>query len=563
MNADVLLEHFHRLGDAPDAVPRLRRFILDLAVRGKLVSQDPKEESASRLLEQIRKDIATSARTGRNRPDEANDLVEEDELPFSVPEGWVTTRLASVAMSLDHMRSPINSTERDQRIEGKAPDSLFPYYGATQQQGWIDEYLFDEELVLLGEDGVPFFDDLRPKAYIITGKTWVNNHAHVFRVIRASSRFILFYLNTFNYQGRVAGATRGKLNKSKAIDIPMALPPLPEQHRIVAKVDELMALCDRLEAAQQEREQRRTRLTAASWQALTPGQSPGQAESDPNASRFALDQLPALTTRPQQIAALRQTILDLAVRGRLVKQDEKDEPAEVLLKRIDSWRQAAVAAKEIRLPRKPLSAITAVDIPYEAPSGWEWARLGTLIYIHSGDGLTAEAMQDGPVPVYGGNGVNGYHNASNVQAPTIVIGRVGYYCGSIHVTPDRAWVTDNAFITEFCQEAIDADFLVLLLKATNLKEDEGATAQPVISGSKIYPLVVGLPPLAEQRGIVAKVDELMRLCDALEAALVRGEEVKGRLLEAVLAGPPAAGPGGAVSKTYDEPKGEVRMAAEP
>jgi type I restriction enzyme S subunit len=160
--------------------------------------------------------------------------------------------------------------------------------------------------------------------------------------------------------------------------------------------------------------------------------------------------------------------------------------------------------------------------------------LGQVIYIHSGDGLTAEAMRGGSIPVFGGNGINGYHDTPNVQQPTVVIGRVGYYCGSIHVTPSKAWVTDNAFITEFCSEAIFRSFLALLLRATNLKEKEDATAQPVISGSKIYPIVVGLPPLAEQHRIVAKVEELLALCDRLEAQLNTAQTESRRLLEALL-----------------------------
>ena len=103
-------------------------------------------------------------------------------------------------------------------------------------------------------------------------------------------------------------------------------------------------------------------------------------------------------------------------------------------------------------------------------------------------------MKGGSIPVFGGNGINGYHDQSNVNQPTIVIGRVGYYCGSIHVTPTSAWITDNAFITNFSHNEIYLRFLALLLTGTNLKEDENATAQPVISGSKIYPIVVGLPP---------------------------------------------------------------------
>jgi type I restriction enzyme S subunit len=122
-----------------------------------------------------------------------------------------------------------------------------------------------------------------------------------------------------------------------------------------------------------------------------------------------------------------------------------------------------------------------------------------------------------------------------VDQQTIVIGRVGYYCGSIHVTPPKAWITDNAFITHFCQDSIYLRFLVLLLNGTNLKENENATAQPVISGSKIYPIVVGLPPLPEQRRIVAKVDSLMALCDRLEASLDTATTTRRRLLDALLA----------------------------
>jgi len=130
--------------------------------------------------------------------------------------------------------------------------------------------------------------------------------------------------------------------------------------------------------------------------------------------------------------------------------------------------------------------------------------------------------------------VNGYHDVFNIAEPTIVIGRVGYYCGSVHLTPERAWVTDNAFITKFCSREIFLEFLILLLKATNLKENENATAQPVISGSKIYPIVVGIPPLAEQHRIVAKLDKLMTLFDELEAGLIATATTRCQLLEAML-----------------------------
>jgi type I restriction enzyme S subunit len=194
----------------------------------------------------------------------------------------------------------------------------------------------------------------------------------------------------------------------------------------------------------------------------------------------------------------------------------------------------AIKQKLIREPRKELAAVSNGTSPFQLPHQWEWARLGEVIYIQSGDGLTAANMKDGSIPVFGGNGINGHHDTFNVDTPTIVIGRVGYYCGSIHITPEKAWITDNAFVTHFCPALFSLHFLSLLLATTNLKENEGATAQPVISGSKIYPLIVAIPPLAEQNRIVAKVDELMALCDQLEAQLSTTRTDSRRLLESVL-----------------------------
>lgn len=161
-------------------------------------------------------------------------------------------------------------------------------------------------------------------------------------------------------------------------------------------------------------------------------------------------------------------------------------------------------------------------------------RLQQIIKISSGDGLTALNMdKEGKIPVFGGNGITGYHNKENVSKPTLVVGRVGYYCGSVHITPASAWVTDNAFVTTFSEENIYLYFLYWLLKGTNLKENENATAQPVISGRKLYPIVLGLPPTAEQHRIVAKVNELMSLCDALKTRINQAQTTQVHLADAI------------------------------
>ena len=170
-----------------------------------------------------------------------------------LPEGWVETELSNIIEVLDSQRIPINSDERNARILGKQADELYPYYGATGKVGVIDGYLFDEPLVLLGEDGVPFLDIARNKAFQVSGKTWVNNHAHVIKAARFVSQnsFLTHYLNVFNYEGYVTGTTRLKLTQEAMRRIPIPLPPLAEQVRIADKLD---ALLSRVEAGRERLE---------------------------------------------------------------------------------------------------------------------------------------------------------------------------------------------------------------------------------------------------------------------------------------------------------------------
>jgi len=166
----------------------------------------------------------------------------------SLPQGWAITKLEDLVSILDSMREPVNNSERQNRIEGKPNSELFPYYGATGEVGKIDNYLFDEELVALGEDGVPFLDAKKSKAYMLRGKTWVNNHAHVLKAIDGitTNSFILNFLNQFDYLGYVNGGTRLKLTQANMRNIPVPLPPLTEQQQIAAKLDELLAQVDTL-----------------------------------------------------------------------------------------------------------------------------------------------------------------------------------------------------------------------------------------------------------------------------------------------------------------------------
>ncbi|MER8452762.1 restriction endonuclease subunit S [Mesorhizobium sp. M1428] len=523
MNADRLLDAFNRLGDEPETVQQFRKLVVGLAMSGKLVAPHEAVMDPASLLKQIEVKKRILVQQGVIRKQNPSAALSLEDLPkgFNNPANFV--RLGSIAR-----------IEKGLTGIMKAEPGPYPLVVTAEDRTTCDHFDFDGAativpLVSSAGHGKASLQRLHyQEGKFALGSILAAIFPHAPELI--SARFLFEYLTAFKDEllvSQMIGTANVSLSVGKVSDVPVPLIS-PSTQR---KVDEMMALCDRLEAARAGREGVRDRLAAASLARLNaPDPETFQADAG-----FALDALPALTTRPDQIKALRQAILNLAVRGKLVPQDPKDEPAFELLKRIRAWQRREIEQKRIRAPRKPLAPIKADDSQYPKPTGWAFARLGELIYIQSGDGLTAANMKDGPVPVFGGNGINGYHDQSNVYQPTIVIGRVGYYCGSIHVAPPSAWITDNAFITHFSQGDIYLRFLVLLLTGTNLKEDENATAQPVISGSKIYPIVVGLPPLAEQHRIVAKVDALIALCDQLEASLNVTAATCRRLLDALLA----------------------------
>ena len=191
---------------------------------------------------QFRRSLLHAAFTGA--------LTGHDPSTSELPDGWKLDRLDAVVEVLDSKRKPINAKQREER-----PGTV-PYYGATGQVGTIDEALFDEPLVLLGEDGVQFFDPDKPKAYEIDGPAWVNNHAHVLRPDedKIPRRLLVHYLNQFDYRGSANGTTRLKLTQKAMNAIPIVLPPLEEQHQIVeileghlSRLDAAMAVADAVE----------------------------------------------------------------------------------------------------------------------------------------------------------------------------------------------------------------------------------------------------------------------------------------------------------------------------
>ena len=320
--------------------------------------------------------------------------------------------------------------------------------------------MFDEKLLLIGEDGANLLSKSKNNAFFAEGKYWVNNHAHV---LDATDKNLLEYvaivINAIKLDDYITGSAQPKLSQDNLNKIPIVLPPLSEQKRIMEAIIHWSLLIEQIE----------------------------QNKIDLQAS----------------IKQAKSKVLDLAIHGKLVSQDLNDEPASELLKRIN-----------------PKAEITCDNPQYgKLPKGWCETTLGNTIVIKSGDAIKVRDNRIGKYPIYGGNGITGYNESYNVDGINIIIGRVGFYCGSVHYVNNKIWVTDNAFVTKIMGNVYTPKFLYYLLQQYDLQQYSNSTAQPVISGKTVYPINVMLPPLSEQYRIVAKIEELFSQLDKIESSL--------------------------------------------
>lgn len=309
-------------------------------------------------------------------------LIPKEEQPYEIPDSWVWGyMLFAFAECLDKYRKPVNSAERANRI-GK-----IPYYGATGQVGWIDDFLIDDELVLVGEDGAPFLDLLKNKAYMIQGKAWVNNHAHILKSFYGhfGNLYLLNYLNVFDFSKYVNGTTRLKLTQSKLAEIPIPIPPKKEQQRIVEKIDSLFE---------------KTKKAKELIQAVK-----------------------------EEIEMRKISILDKAFRGELTKNWRRENKTgsvlellqEIQNEKMKKWEEECREAekngskkpKKIKISKLEEMIVPKEEEPYEIPDTWKWVRLENIVTI-LGDGLHG-------TPKYDENGEYYFVNGSNLNFKNIVI----------------------------------------------------------------------------------------------------------------------------------------------
>lgn len=522
MNAAILLQHYVRIADAPDAIAQLRRFVLDLAVRGKLVQQDENDEPADELLKRIAAERTRLAKSGEIR--KPKPLPAVDEPAFAIPASWAWAAIREI------------TSDRGQQV----PNAAFTYIDVTAINK--EDGIVAEPKVLSAAEAPSRARKITRKGDVIYScvRPYLLNVAVIerdfdpapiastaFAILNGYGlvlpRYIWIVLRSPFMLECVKDTQRGQaypaINDADFAELPFPLPPLAEQQRIVAKVEELMDLCDQLEAARAEREAGRDKLTTATLARLN--------APDPDTFsayvRFALDNLIPLTPRPDQIKQLRQTILNLAVQGKLVEQDANDEP--VAEPYIDPSKQKS------------------------SPAGWGSLNFAKFCNLEGGNQPPKSQFLSEPKKGYvqlfqirdfGQKGVPTYIPIAAARSQSregdILIGRYGASVGKIFWARNGAY---NVAMAKFVwpKEALIAQFAYLLLKSEFLQgplAKATRSAQAGFNKGDLADIDFPLPPREEQRRIVGKVDELMTLCDQLEASLTEGEQIRSRLLESLL-----------------------------
>jgi len=330
------------------------------------------------------------------------------------------------------------------------------------------------------------------------------------------------------------GTTVAGIKQEELLSYVIGLPPLPEQHRIVAKVDELMLLCDQLE--KQTEDSITAHKTLVETLLATLSNSGNTAAFNQNWTRIA-EHFDTLFTTEHSIDQLKQTVLQLAVMGKLVPQDPNDEPASVLLEKIAAEKEQLIKDKKIK-KQKPLPAITEDEKPFKVPSGWEWSRLPDIGELARGKskhrprndrslyvGGTIKLVQTGDVAR--SNGVIETHTAlynetglaqSRLWPKGTMCITIAANIADTGILSFDACFPDSVVGFSTFDKSINVKYFEYFIRTakSNLESFAPATAQKNINLEILGQLLVPLPPAKELKAIVCKIDELMVLCDQLK-----------------------------------------------
>ena len=541
-------------------IKKLRELILELAVRGKLVPQDESDEPASELLKRIATEKAKLIAEGKIKKSKPLAEITDDEKPFELPKGWEwvcintighdwgqktpTSDFTYIEVSAIDSKAGIISTPQLVEFENAPSRARKIVKAGTVIYSTVRPYLLN--IAVIEQEFIP--EPIASTAFAIV---------HPF--CSMPPRYFLFFFRSPIFVSYVESVQMGiaypAINDGQFFSGLLPLPPLAEQHRIVAKVDELMALCDQLENQHNNAAEAHEKLVTHLLGTLT--QSQNAEDFNTHWQRIS-EHFDTLFTTEASIDALKQTLLQLAVMGKLVPQDPNDEPASELLKRIQAEKAKLVAEGKIKKD-KPLAEITEEEQPFDLPVGWEWIRVSTIAeIITSGSRDWAKYLSnEGAKFITMGNLSRGSYNLrlenmryvnppedgegsrTKLKEDDLLISITGDV-GNLGRIPENfgdAYINQHTCLLRFisdCRNRYFPETLRSPMAISQFIEPQRGIKNSFRLGD-LAEMVIPLPPKNEQHRIVAKVDELMAICDHLKSKITSANQLQQKLADVLVA----------------------------
>lgn len=544
-------------GDSVYGIKKLRELILELAVRGKLVPQDPNDEPASELLKRIHAEKAKLIAKGKIKKNKLLQPINKEEIPFDLPQGWEWARLGFIGYTQTGATPSKSKSESfGADFPFIKPGDIYHNYINYSNEGLTFRGADDSGRIAQPGSLLMVCIGTIGKCNLIDRNCSFNQQINSITPYLFDSRYLLsvcrsIYFNTQAWS-RSSSTTIAILNKGKWEEILIPIPSIKEQHRIVSKVEELMALCHQMETQHINAAEAHEKLVSHLLGTLTQSQS--AEEFSENWQRIAAH-FDTLFTTESSIDALKQTILQLGVMGKLVPQDPNDEPASELLKRIKAEKAKLVAEGKIK-KEKYLSPIADNEKPFDLPKGWEWSSFPEIGELARGKSKHRPRndpvlYKDGSIPliqtgdVARADGVISTHTASynRIGLEQSRLWPVGTMCITI-----AANIADSAILGfDACfpdsvvgfipyLNEIDVRFYEFFLRTakSHLEDYAPSTAQKNINLEILGSIFIPVPPLEEIKRIVTKIDELIILCEQLKSRIAEGNLLQRKIADVMV-----------------------------
>ncbi|MBP1909683.1 restriction endonuclease subunit S [Methanolobus bombayensis] len=546
MNPNSFFENFFLLAETPNGIQKLREMILQMAVQGKLVPQNPDDEPAEVLLEKIRKEKKIK------KSKESSEI----DVPFDIPVNWQWSLLDDISDKVHYgYTASADETIKDVKLlritdiqNNKVNWDTVP--GCQIENEKIESYSLSNGDLLIARTGGTI-----GKSYLVEHITICSVFASYLIRIVPSSFILPRYLKVFTESplywkqlySKCSGTGQPNVNGTALRSLVTPLPPLEEQKRIVTKVDQLMELCDQLEFLQQKKHESRIHLNNAALNKMLDAGSPEEFADN---WRLVCDNFGLLYDNLENVEKLRQAILQLAVMGKLVEQDDGDEPAEVLLEKI------AIKNKN----EKNLFSPKSNEYPFEIPTSWKWVKLSDIV---DSRGITYGIVKMGAEDSKGVLALRcsnvkfrrlDLHNVrtvttqiSNKYKRTIIQGgellmTIRGTLGGCAIAPEYVKgynIAREIALIPLIKE-INNEYMLNVISSPYIQEFNVSKTRGIaykgLNLKTLADFLIPLPPLAEQKRIVAKVDQLMELCYRLESNIRQAQENGERLMEAAVSG---------------------------